>query len=83
MLGHTRSLVCAFVMLSVCAAGSNAADVKGLAKVGLDHYRGTWLEVGRTPMFLTKGCVAGDSTDRAGQQANEGRVEDGGRVDSP
>lgn len=83
MLGHIRSLVCASVMLGVCAASSNAAEVKGLAKVGLDHYRGTWLEIGRTPMFLTDGCVAGYSTYRAGQQPNEVRVEDGCRVDSP
>ena len=26
------------------------------------HYSGTWLEVGRTPMKLTDGCVAGTTT---------------------
>ncbi len=54
-----------------------------VVKVGADHYRGTWLEIGRRPMFLTDGCVAGYSTYRAGKSADEIMVEDGCRVDTP
>ena len=47
--------------------------------VGPDHYRGTWLEIGRTPMWLTDGCVAGYSTYRPGKTKNRIMVEDGCR----
>ncbi len=29
-----------------------------VVKVGRDHYTGTWLEIARTPMKITDGCVA-------------------------
>ncbi len=58
------------------------ADPK-VVKVGPDHYRGTWLEIGRTPMFLTDGCVAGYSSYRKGKAPDEILVEDGCHVDTP
>jgi apolipoprotein D and lipocalin family protein len=51
--------------------------------VGMDHYRGTWLEIARRPMWLTDGCVAGYSTYRRGKAPDEVMVEDGCRVGSP
>ncbi len=50
--------------------------------VGMDHYRGR-LEIGRTPMWLTDGCVAGYSTYRPGKKWGEIAVEDGCHVDTP
>jgi apolipoprotein D and lipocalin family protein len=51
--------------------------------VGMDHYRGTWLEIGRRPMWLTDGCVAGYSTYSLGKIPGEVEVEDGCRVGTP
>jgi apolipoprotein D and lipocalin family protein len=47
------------------------------------HYRGTWLEIGRRPMWLTDGCVAGYTTYRPGRRAGEIMVEDGCREGTP
>jgi apolipoprotein D and lipocalin family protein len=68
--------------LTAGVAASAGASPK-VVKVGLDHYRGTWLEIARTPMFLTDGCVAGYSTYRKGKVPDEVLVEDGCRVDTP
>jgi len=54
-----------------------------VVKVEPDHYRGTWLEIGRTPMFLTDGCVAGYSTYKRGKTRDQVLVEDGCHVDNP
>ena len=62
---------------------TGAAAAPKVARVGPDHYTGTWLEIGRTPMFLTDGCVAGYSTYRRGETPDEVLVEDGCHVDTP
>lgn len=48
-----------------------------VVKVGRSHYTGTWLEIGRTPMFITDGCVAGFSTYSPGKTPDEVAVVDG------
>ncbi|MBP1849420.1 lipocalin family protein [Rhizobium halophytocola] len=75
-----RVLLLAIVFLGAAATASAAPKV---VKVGQDHYRGTWLEIGRTPMFLTNGCVAGYSTYRQGKTPDQVLVEDGCHVDTP
>ena len=45
--------------------------------VSRSHYSGTWLEIGRTPMFITDGCVAGFTTYQAGKTPQEIDVLDG------
>jgi apolipoprotein D and lipocalin family protein len=60
-----------------------AATEPEVVKVGADHYRGTWLEIGRRPMWLTDGCVAGYSSYRRGKSPDEVLVEDGCRVGNP
>lgn len=80
-LGHfALCLITCF--FAVGLATQAFADPK-VVKVGPDHYRGTWLEIGRTPMFLTDGCVAGYSTYRKGKTPDEVLVEDGCHVDTP
>lgn len=51
--------------------------------VSRDHYTGTWLEVGRTPMWITDGCVAGYTTYKRGLSADRVMVEDGCRMGGP
>lgn len=46
-------------------------------EVAKRHYQGTWLEIARTPMWLTDGCVAGYTTYRPGSKADQIMVEDG------
>ncbi len=58
------------------------AEAKPVA-VNMDHYRGTWLEIARRPMWLTDGCVAGYSTYKPGKEQGEIAVEDGCHVDTP
>lgn len=70
------ALLTAVVSLAL-TTGTQANAAPEVVKVGPDHYRGTWLEVGRTPMFLTDGCVAGYSTYRKGKTPSEVMVEDG------
>lgn len=71
------------VLMAVCGSSAPVwAKPKPIA-VGLDHYRGTWLEIGRTPMWLTDGCVAGYSTYRPGKERDEVAVEDGCHVGTP
>jgi len=62
---------------------TEATAAPKVVMVGPDHYRGTWLEIGRTPMFLTDGCVAGYSAYRRGTAPDEVLVEDGCHVDTP
>lgn len=75
--------LCALAMLGPLSGPASAAALPAVVKVGMDHYRGTWLEIGRTPMFLTDGCVAGYSTYSRGKAPNEVFVEDGCRVGTP
>lgn len=54
-----------------------------VVKVGRDHYTGTWLEIARTPMKITDGCVAGYTTYKPSSSGNIINVEDGCRTGSP
>lgn len=62
---------------------TTAAAEPKVVEVGTDHYRGRWLEIGRRPMWLTDGCVAGYSSYRRGKSPDEVLVEDGCRVGNP
>ena len=64
-------------------SGSLATAAPKPIAVDAGHYRGTWLEIGRMPMLLTDGCVAGYSTYRQGKSADEVLVEDGCREGTP
>ncbi|MFK0383579.1 lipocalin family protein [Agrobacterium sp. NPDC090273] len=81
-----RSCVPTFLLIALGLVSSFTTDAGAtpkVVKVGPDHYRGTWLEIGRTPMFLTDGCVAGYSTYRRGVKPDDVIVEDGCYVDTP
>lgn len=45
--------------------------------IDMTHYTGTWLEIGRRPMWITKDCVAGYTTYSPGARPSEIAVEDG------
>lgn len=77
------AIVCAVAALTVGAFTNMAEATPKVVAVGRDHYAGTWLEIGRTPMFITDGCVAGYTTYRAGRGAREILVEDGCREGNP
>lgn len=70
-----------FLLLFAAATGAIAGPKT--VPVSMDHYRGKWLEIGRRPMWLTDGCVAGYSTYRRGKTPDEILVEDGCRVGKP
>ncbi len=53
------------------------------AVVSSDHYTGTWLEIGRRPMAITNGCVAGFTTYAPGRTAGEVSVVDGCHQGTP
>lgn len=72
-------LVAAFFMTAPAASHAEPQVVR----VTPDHYSGTWLEIGRRPMWLTDGCVAGYTTYRPGKVAERVLVEDGCRVGTP
>lgn len=46
-------------VMTVGLAGSASAQDRAPPIDAAAHYSGVWLEVGRTPMGLTNGCVAG------------------------
>ncbi|MDM9629030.1 lipocalin family protein [Rhizobium sp. S152] len=69
-------------MSSFSPATSAEVEPRPVA-VGIDHYHGTWLEIGRRPMWLTDGCVAGYSTYKLGKKRGEVQVEDGCHVATP
>jgi len=74
-----RSLL-ALLATSVLVAGCStvpAGAARSLAQLGIDHYNGTWLEIGRRPMWLTDGCVAGYTTYGPGKTPDTVAVEDG------
>lgn len=71
--------------LTVLPAATAYAE-PAVTHVGLDHYRGTWLEIARRPMKITDGCVAGYTTYRPSSSARIIDVEDGchdGTPDGP
>ena len=57
LLGAKIALVSAVMLMIVSPTpGWATFDV---VQVDTTHYSGKWLEIGRTPMFITDGCVAG------------------------
>ncbi|SFB62915.1 apolipoprotein D and lipocalin family protein [Rhizobium sp. NFR07] len=78
-----KCLLRALCLAAALAPQATTAAEPDVVKVGNDHYRGTWLEIGRRPMWLTDGCVAGYSTYRRGKTPDQVLVEDGCRVGSP
>jgi apolipoprotein D and lipocalin family protein len=83
MQGFRRWFAGAVLFFGLLAPQASTAAEPEVATVGMDHYRGTWLEIGRRPMWLTDGCVAGYSTYRRGKSPDEVIVEDGCRVGNP
>ncbi|MBB3527226.1 lipocalin family protein [Rhizobium sp. BK456] len=84
MKNHLRKIRPLTLALAVIVSATSLAQAEpNVVKVGPDHYRGSWLEIGRRPMYLTDGCVAGYSTYRPGPSRDEILVEDGCKVDTP
>ena len=84
MKNHLRSVRPLLLALAVVVSATCLARAEpDVVKVEPDHYRGTWLEIARRPMYLTDGCVAGYSSYRQGPSPSEILVEDGCRVDTP
>lgn len=75
------AVACFAGLLNVAAAPAYAEPQ--VAHVGRNHYTGTWLEIARTPMRITDGCVAGYTTYMASASKNIYRIEDGCRMGSP
>ena len=74
----------AFLILAMTSAfPASAASVPKVVAVDASHYRGTWLEIGRRPMWITDGCVAGYTTYKPGPSAGKIMVEDGCREGTP
>ncbi|WP_075292320.1 lipocalin family protein [Pararhizobium arenae] len=82
-LHRSTRLLLALMFALIIGAASGAHAAPKVVQVGPDHYTGTWLEIGRTPMWLTDGCVAGYSTYRKGKTPDQVLVEDGCRVGTP
>ncbi len=63
-LSLTATLACALSLLSAAVAFAAPQRAPAPAKpVDAERfYSGTWLEIGRLPMRLTDGCVAGATT---------------------
>lgn len=70
--------------LSGCAAmPAGPSQLKTAEAVPMSHYSGTWLEIARRPMMLTKNCVAGFTTYGPGARPGEVAVVDGCHQDTP
>ncbi|POO57222.1 lipocalin family protein [Agrobacterium rosae] len=72
----------AFSCLSASLIGEAKAE-PAVAQTDRSHYQGKWLEIGRTPMRLTDGCVAGFTVYKPGNAPNQVLVQDGCREGSP
>jgi apolipoprotein D and lipocalin family protein len=73
----------ALVFAALAVPQALARAEPAVVRVDNSHYRGTWLEIGRRPMWLTDGCVAGYTTYRPGPRAGQMLVEDGCREGTP
>jgi apolipoprotein D and lipocalin family protein len=73
----------ALVFAALAVPQALARAEPAVVRVDNSHYRGTWLEIGRRPMWLTDGCVAGYTTYRPGSRAGQILVEDGCREGTP
>ncbi len=76
-------LAALFLTAGLGLASAPALAEPMVAKVGRDHYTGTWLEIARTPMRITDGCVAGYTTYKPSAASDIFRIEDGCRTGSP
>jgi apolipoprotein D and lipocalin family protein len=76
-------LAAALMLMTVSPAQAASARTPRVVPVDASHYRGTWLEIGRRPMWITDGCVAGYTTYRPGARPDQILVEDGCREGSP
>jgi apolipoprotein D and lipocalin family protein len=70
------ALLCSFLMVPALPAAATDSGGK-VVRVGISHYRGTWLEIARRPMFITDGCVAGYTTYKPTSNQAVIAVEDG------
>ncbi|PHY17277.1 lipocalin family protein [Caulobacter sp. BP25] len=52
----------ALVAFTLALAAGSPAEAQSRPLDAASHYSGVWLEVGRTPMWITDGCVAGTTT---------------------
>lgn len=71
------------VVAGIALTSAPAHAEPKVVKVGRDHYTGTWLEIARTPMKITDGCVAGYTTYKPSASSGIINVEDGCRTGSP
>lgn len=78
-----RRLVMPMVAAFLMTAPVQSRAEPQVVRVTPDHYSGTWLEIGRRPMWLTDGCVAGYTTYRPGKVPERVVVEDGCRMGTP
>lgn len=76
----TTALAC--LLLAAAPIGQLRAEPQ-VVQVRSSHYKGTWLEIGRRPMWITDGCVAGYTTYRPGTRPDQILVEDGCREGTP
>ena len=70
-------------MSATSAMAKSASAAPTTVDVPMSHYTGTWLEIGRRPMWLTDGCVAGYTTYRLTDKPEIIDVEDGCFKDTP
>lgn len=71
-------------LLALSSLPVRAADGSPkVVHVDISHYRGTWLEIARRPMFITDGCVAGYTTYKPTSNRTVIAVEDGCRKGTP
>jgi apolipoprotein D and lipocalin family protein len=78
-----RRFVAALIAALMMTAPTVTLAEPAVVRVTPDHYSGTWLEIGRRPMWLTDGCVAGYTTYSPGPVPELVMVEDGCRMGSP
>ena len=84
-MNRLLSSLSAIVAFSCLGAGlvPEAKAEPEVAQVDMSHYQGKWLEIGRTPMWLTDGCEAGFTIYKKGAAPNQVLVQDGCREGSP
>ena len=82
-----RITAIAIAALSTAACASMGGEVRApqpAKPVDLaQHYTGVWHEIGRRPMLITNGCVAGATEYKPGAAPNEILVRDTCRKDTP
>jgi apolipoprotein D and lipocalin family protein len=52
----------ALIAVTLALGIAGPAEPRQLPLDAASHYSGVWLELGRTPMWITDGCVAGSTT---------------------